>query len=54
MLNRIQFTLVQWSDPRKATLLLSLLFLGLALTGCGDVVPACPAGGSGGSSCSGG
>ena len=54
MLNRIQVTLVQWSDPRKAALLLSLLFLGLALTGCGDVVPACPAGGSGGSSCSGG
>ena len=54
MLNRIQVTLVQWSDPRKAALLLSLLFLGLALAGCGDVVPACPAGGSGGSSCSGG
>lgn len=51
MLNRTRATIYQLSDPRKAALLFSLLLLGLALTGCGDVVPACPAGGSGGSSC---
>jgi len=54
MLHQIQALLFQWSDPRKFSLLLSLLFLVLALTGCGDVIPACPPAGSGGGSCGGG
>ncbi len=45
-MSKIQATLFQLSDPRKVTLLLSLLLLVLTLAGCNGV-PACPSGGSG-------
>jgi hypothetical protein len=41
---RIQSALFRFSDPRKALLVITLLTLALALTGCGDVIPACPSG----------
>jgi hypothetical protein len=44
----IQATLLWLNDPRKVVLLLNLLFLVLALTGCGDNIPACPEASSGG------
>jgi hypothetical protein len=49
---QIQAKLFQLSDPRKIALLISLLLSALALAGCGDVIPACPSGGSGASGCS--
>jgi hypothetical protein len=55
MSDQIQSALFWLSDPRKVALLLSLLLFALALTGCGDVIPACPVGGGSGSSgCGGG
>jgi hypothetical protein len=54
MVNRLQLTLYQLSNPRQIALVLTLILLVLSLTGCGDVIPACPAGGSGGSGCTGG
>jgi hypothetical protein len=45
---RIQSALVRFSDPRKAVLVITLLTLALALSGCGDVIPACPSGGTAG------
>jgi len=47
-MSKIYAMLFQLSDPRKVTLLLSLLFLILTLAGCNNV-PACPSGGSGNS-----
>ena len=48
-MSRIQIALFL-NDSRKVALLLSLLLLALALTGCNSV-PACPSGGSGGGGC---
>jgi hypothetical protein len=45
----LQATLLRLNDPRKIVLLLNLLFLVLALSGCGDNIPACPSASSGGS-----
>ncbi len=45
MSSNIQATLFRLSDPRKVTLLLSLLLFALALAGCNNV-PACPSAGS--------
>jgi len=50
MLSKVQATLFRLSDPRKVALLFSLLLFALTLAGCSNV-PACPAGGSGGSGC---
>ncbi len=49
-MSKIYAMLFQLSDPRKATLLLSLLFLVLTLAGCNNV-PVCPSGNSEGSGC---
>jgi hypothetical protein len=43
---RIQSALFRASDPRKVVLVITLLTLALALSGCGDVIPACPSGGT--------
>jgi hypothetical protein len=45
MSDQVQATLFRLSDPRKVTLLLSMLLFVLALTGCGGVLPTCPSGG---------
>ena len=41
MLSKIQVVLFRLSDPRKVSLLLSLLLLALSLAGCNNV-SACP------------
>ncbi len=46
-MSKIYAMLFQLSDPRKVVLLLNLLLLVLALTGCNNI-SACPSGGSGG------
>jgi hypothetical protein len=51
MFDRAKIKAYQLSDPRKIGLLIGLLFIILTLAGCGDIVPACPSGSSGGSSC---
>jgi hypothetical protein len=53
MLTRLQNRLYLSADSRKLILLLNLLLLALALAGCGDVIPACPSGGTG-TGCTGG
>jgi hypothetical protein len=52
MLSKVQVVLFRLSDPRKVTLLLSLLLFALTLAGC-DGVPACPPDDSGGGCTSG-
>ncbi len=52
MLSKIQVVLFRLSDPRKVSLLFSLLLLALTLVGCNNV-SACPSG-SAGSGCTGG
>ncbi len=52
-MSKIQVTLFQLSDPRKVTLLLSLLLLVLTLAGCNSI-PACPSSTGGAGGCTGG
>ena len=52
MLSKIQVVLFRLSDPRKVSLLFSLLLLALTLVGCNNV-SACPSSGAG-SGCTGG
>ncbi len=46
-MSKIQAALFQLSDPRKVTLLLTLLLLALTFAGCNNI-PTCPSGGTGG------
>jgi hypothetical protein len=46
--SKIQAALFQLSDPRKVVLLLNMLFLVLALSGCNDIPASCPSASSGG------
>ncbi len=42
-MSKLQIALFQLSDPRKVTLLLSLLLFALTLAGCNNA-PTCPSG----------
>ena len=52
MSSKIQVVLFQLSDPRRVSLLFSLLLLALSLAGCNNV-SACPSSDSGGGCTSG-
>jgi hypothetical protein len=45
---RIHAALFRLGNPRKVGLIISLVMVVLALSGCGDIIPACPSGGTSG------